>query len=179
MESIDGYLRFADFKPHLKYLRKSYLYSIVGMLIAGAFIIPMTVIFSLIGLDALSGATSELNPFVEFLIKYPVILGLIVLLLLEILAIWWARLTYHALSYHLTRSEIVVKSGVIFKKDVTIPMRTITNIDMIIGPVDRMFGLSTLNIQTAGSVSILAEGRIVGLLKEDGEALRDVVKVQV
>lgn len=86
----------------------------------------------------------------------------------------WAKLTYHYYRYELIESEFRKERGVIIKKYTTIPYDRIQNIDISRAVFERMLGLSTLKIETAGASEVIgAEGRLPGLSKEVAEQLRD------
>ena len=106
------------------------------------------------------------------------------LLLIVIIAFtyFWAKLSYHYYHYQLTDDCFRKELGVVYKKYVSIPYDRIQNIDINRGIIDRLLGLSTLLIQTAGSSMAIgnrhsygfgAEGTIPGLSKENAEELRD------
>lgn len=63
--------------------------------------------------------------------------------------------------------EIVVHKGLINKSEKHVPYRTITNINMKTGPFDRLFGIGTIEIQTAGgkgySLDETAEEKLEGI----------------
>lgn len=110
---------------------------------------------------------------------YLSVIGVIVLVVL-IIAYIWAKLTYRYYRYEL--GEIVFKKehGVIYKKYVSIPYDRIQNVDIHRGILARLLGLSDLQIQTAGGITVssygaFSEGRLVGLTKEEAERLRDEV----
>lgn len=99
-----------------------------------------------------------------------------------ILCFVWAKLTYHYYRYELIESGFRKESGVIYKKYVTIPYDRIQNVDIHRGILARIFGLSDLNIQTAGFSATVsrhgisgagAEGRLPGTSLEVAEQLRD------
>ncbi|MEX0918661.1 MAG: PH domain-containing protein [Candidatus Paceibacterota bacterium] len=88
----------------------------------------------------------------------------------------WAKLTYHFYRYELTEDGFRKELGVIWKTYVTIPYDRIQNVDIYRGIWDRILGLSTLNIQTAGaSGRVTSEGRLPGLRHTVAEELRDEV----
>lgn len=92
------------------------------------------------------------------------------------LILWfvWAKLTYHFYRYELTDAGFRKELGVIYKMYVTIPYDRIQNVDIYRGILDRILGLSNLNIQTAGASGVAgAEGRLPGLSREVAEQLRD------
>jgi uncharacterized membrane protein YdbT with pleckstrin-like domain len=86
----------------------------------------------------------------------------------------WSKLTYYFYRYELMDAGFRKELGVIYKKYVTIPYDRIQNVDISRGILDRILGLSSLNIQTAGSSDMTgAEGRLPGLSREVAEQLRD------
>ncbi|HSA84180.1 MAG TPA: PH domain-containing protein [Patescibacteria group bacterium] len=86
----------------------------------------------------------------------------------------WAHLTWYFYKYELRDDGFRQEHGVIWKKYVTIPYEKIQNVDIYKGPLDRIFGISDLNIQTAGiSGGTRTEGRLPGLSPEVAERLRD------
>jgi len=89
-----------------------------------------------------------------------------------------ARLTYHFYRYELTEDGYRAERGIIWKKYITIPYSRIQNVDIYRGILDRLLGLSDLQIHTAGygaagASRLGSEGRLPGLSREDAEALRD------
>lgn len=93
----------------------------------------------------------------------------IVTLLLNLL--WWIPgmlLTgpyCRSLIYEICDDEVIVNVGIINKTVKHVPYRTVTNITITRGPLDRwIFGIGTLKIQTAGmSGQTGAEEELVGL----------------
>ncbi len=90
----------------------------------------------------------------------------------------WAKLSYHYYKYELTDSGFRKERGVITKKYTTIPYDRIQNVDIYRGILSRILGLSTLQIQTAGTGAVgTAEGTLPGLSIEIAEELReDLIK---
>lgn len=86
-------------------------------------------------------------------------------------AIWWVPamlLTgpyYRSLSYEIQDDEVIVHVGIWTKSVKHVPYRTVTNLTVKRDILDRwLFGLGTLNIQTAGmSGQTGAEESLVGL----------------
>lgn len=71
--------------------------------------------------------------------------------------IWWivalvlAGPYYRSLSYEIQDDEVIVRGGIITHSVKHVPYRTVTNIEIRRDLFDRwLFGLGTLNIQTAG-----------------------------
>ncbi|MDY7041712.1 MAG: PH domain-containing protein, partial [Chloroflexota bacterium] len=71
---------------------------------------------------------------------------------------------YRSLSYEVQDDEVIVRAGIWTKSVKHVPYRTVTNLTVKRGILDRWLGLGTLNIQTAGmSGSTGAEESLVGL----------------
>lgn len=86
----------------------------------------------------------------------------------------WAHLYYGTVRYLLTSTEMTWGRGVLWKQTGIVPYNRITNVDIIQGPVMRLFGISNLRIQTAGySANQLAEIKLQGI--RDPEPLRAVI----
>jgi len=96
---------------------------------------------------------------------------IVVIVTVIIDAIWWVPgmlLTgfyYRSLSYEVQDDEVIVRAGIWTKSVKHVPYRTVTNLTVKRDILDRwLFGLGTLNIQTAGrSGQTGAEERLVGL----------------
>ncbi len=87
-----------------------------------------------------------------------------------IAVVFWAAASllvipyYNSLRYEIHDDEVIVHVGIITKSVKHVPYRTVTNIMVNRGILDRLFGLGTLNIQTAGmSGQTDAEEALVGL----------------
>ena len=101
---------------------------------------------------------------------------LFVVILLGALAITsaWNSLYYESIVYHLNETEMTWKRGVWFRQTGIVPYNRITNVDIVQGPLMRIFGISNLRIQTAGySAQKLAEISINGI--EEPEPLRELI----
>ena len=73
-------------------------------------------------------------------------------------------LYYRSLRYEIHADEVIVRAGVVTRSVKHVPYRTVTNLRVKQDPFDRLFGIGTLNIQTAGmSGQTGAEESLVGL----------------
>ena len=81
-----------------------------------------------------------------------------------IAAIWWVKARASALSYRLEGSTLRIDGGVFIRREKSIPLDRITDVEMVQGPLMRCFGLCVLNIQTAGSARQMPEGVLHGLV---------------
>ena len=68
------------------------------------------------------------------------------------------------LSYFIRDDRITIQSGILTKKEKNIPYRSITDFVLVRGPFDRMLGIGTIKIQTAGQSTEGYEGSLSGLL---------------
>ena len=71
---------------------------------------------------------------------------------------------YRSLKYEVQDEEVIVNAGIVTKSVKHVPYRTVTNLTVKRDIIDRMLGIGTLNIQTAGmSGTTGAEEALVGL----------------
>jgi membrane protein YdbS with pleckstrin-like domain len=89
-------------------------------------------------------------------------------------AMVWSGFYQRSLSYEIRDNEIIVRQGVLTRAVKHVPYRTVTNITVRRGLIDRWLGIGTLEIQTAGiSGTHQAEQTLVGLV--DVDELYDLV----
>ena len=88
---------------------------------------------------------------------------------------WWAKRSYENLRCILYERSLVVKRGVVFKTEKTIPLDKIQDLTVREGPLLRAFGLRSLKIETAGQSSPQgqADANMVGVV--DPREFRDQV----
>lgn len=73
-----------------------------------------------------------------------------------------------SLVYEACEDEVIVHVGVINRSVKHVPYRAVTNLEVTRGPFDRLFGLGTLKVQTAGmSGQRGAEESLIGLPNVD------------
>ena len=83
---------------------------------------------------------------------------------------------YHSLEYSLDDDAIRLKKGVFWRRITTVPYAKITNIDITQGPLERLFHVSKLHIQTAGfsgNQATHAEIMMVGI--RDPEEMKEQI----
>jgi len=104
---------------------------------------------------------------------------LVVVLVLTMVAInvvftlFWPALEYNAFRYAVRDQDLLVQTGVLFRRWSAIPHNRIQHVDTRQGPLERVFGLSRLLVFTAAGMS--ADGSIPGLRSEEAERLRDLL----
>ncbi len=87
------------------------------------------------------------------------------------LAIAWPALSWRSWRYELREHDLLVQSGVLFRRWSSVPHRRIQHVDTRQGPLERWLGLSRLLVYTAAGMS--ADGVIPGLSEAEAERLRD------
>jgi len=99
-------------------------------------------------------------------------------------AVWWVPamlLTgpyYRSLSYEIQDDEVIMHVGIWTKSVKHVPYRTVTNLTVKRGILDRLFGLGTLKIQTAGmSGTTGAEESLEGL--DNVQEVYDIVVTEL
>jgi membrane protein YdbS with pleckstrin-like domain len=100
-------------------------------------------------------------------------LGLGIGLGLVVVGLLWERFLARrvaAWSYAERRDDLMVKRGVLIRRQSVIPYGRMQFIDVTAGPVERSLGLATLRMHTAAAAS---DARIPGLDKADAAKLRD------
>lgn len=92
--------------------------------------------------------------------------------------IWWSRRSFEALSCVLTERALVLKKGVLFRSEKTIPLDSIQDLALNEGPLLRRLGLAQIKIETAGQSAAQgsSEGSLVGVV--DSIAFRDRILEQ-
>lgn len=98
---------------------------------------------------------------------------IIISVLYLLLSLVWGYLTYYFWRYEISGKTVRVKRGVLIKEEVEISYSRIQNIDIKRKPLERMLGLSTLHIQTAGRRGGTGEGNITGLEKSTARKVQE------
>ena len=83
-------------------------------------------------------------------------------------------LQYWRFSYRITPKQIVIQSGVLNRKNRSIPIERVQNIQIERNLVARMFGLAKVKIETAGSTS--TEGSLEYVDLDEARKIRQVVR---
>ncbi len=101
-------------------------------------------------------------------------------LMLMVPILLWIPAFYRSLEYIIDDDAVKMKKGVFWRKRVTVPYQKITNVDVTQGPVQRMFNIGSIHVQTAGAGSaqaVQAELRLMGVMDLDG--LKDTIMERV
>jgi membrane protein YdbS with pleckstrin-like domain len=122
---------------------------------------------TLIGLGLIT-ATANIFPTALLVVVVMTLIAINV-----VFALFWPALEYNAYRYTVRDQDLLVQSGVLFRRWSSIPHNRIQHVDTRQGPFERVFGLSRLLVFTAAGMS--ADGSIPGLRTEEAERLRDLL----
>jgi membrane protein YdbS with pleckstrin-like domain len=92
-----------------------------------------------------------------------------------VFSLTWVVLYYQSVVYHLNKTEMTWRRGVWFRTTGIVPYNRITNVDIVQGPLMRLFHISDLKIQTAGSSAPDGKSEIALIGIEDPEPLRALI----
>ncbi|CCQ32679.1 membrane-flanked domain protein [Halorhabdus tiamatea SARL4B] len=110
-----------------------------------------------------------------FVLEWGPLPGVGVGLLVAILGIGHVLLLYRSWRYEVREDALSLERGVITHVKTVVPFVRVQHIDTNRGPIDRLLGLSSLVVYTAGSRG--ADVTIAGLTPDDAEDLQDRLKL--
>lgn len=84
---------------------------------------------------------------------------------------------YGRLSYGLTDKLLQVVRGWLFHTDTIVPFVRVQHLDVLRGPLDKMFGTATLVVHTAGNHNSIVS--LPGLAPDTAAQIRDIIKEHV
>lgn len=87
------------------------------------------------------------------------------------LLLWWPAVTYRHTTYEISEQGIRIRRGVVWRTVSSVPRSRVQHTDVAQGPVERMFGLATLIVYTAGTHH--ASVTLSGLARETAFLIRD------
>lgn len=90
-----------------------------------------------------------------------------------IIAVSWPIMYAKTLRYSLDGSTLRIEEGVLIRRQKSIPLDRVTDLEMIQGPLMRFFGLWKICVQTAGSAQQRPEGVLHGL--SEPQRTRDII----
>lgn len=80
---------------------------------------------------------------------------------------WWSKRAFEAMQCELTQKSLVIKKGVWFKVEKTIPLDKIQDLTLREGPLLNALGLCSISVETAGQSGAQsggAEANLVGVV---------------
>ena len=84
---------------------------------------------------------------------------------------------YARLHYRLTEKLLQVVRGWLFHVDTVVPLVRVQHIDVTRGPLEKMFGVATLVVHTAGTHNSIVT--LPGLAPERAAQIRDIIREHV
>lgn len=84
---------------------------------------------------------------------------------------------YRRLGYALTDRLLQVVRGWLFHTDTVVPLVRVQHLDVVRGPLEKMFGTATLVVHTAGTHNSIVT--LPGLSPERASEIRDVIREHV
>ncbi|GAA4747896.1 PH domain-containing protein [Sphingomonas daechungensis] len=84
---------------------------------------------------------------------------------------------YRRLHYRLTERLLQVVRGWLFHVDTVVPLVRVQHIDVTRGPLEKMFGVATLVVHTAGTHNSIVT--LPGLKPERAAEIRDIIREHV
>jgi membrane protein YdbS with pleckstrin-like domain len=84
---------------------------------------------------------------------------------------------YRRLRYRLSEQLLQVVRGWLFHTDTVVPLVRVQHLDVVRGPLDKMFGTASLVVHTAGTHNSIVT--VPGLAPDRAAAMRDIIREQV
>jgi uncharacterized protein len=100
----------------------------------------------------------------------PGAISAVVVLALGALCAWFLRRRFRAWRYQERHEDLIVARGVMVQRLSVVPYGRMQFVEVTAGPVERLFGLSTVKLHTAAAAS---DARIPGLERDEAARLRD------
>lgn len=121
------------------------------------------VLLGLLGVAAAVGLAFTPVPWVSAVV--------LVLTLALIGWLWWLiGRQVRATAYSERTDDLVVRSGIMFRRTVVVPYGRMQLVDVTTGPVDRWFGIAAVQLHTAAATT---DASIPGLPTDEAARLRD------
>ena len=157
--------------PHIDFKKLYYTYLVIGFIVFFlSWAIPV-IIYITLNVNLLTAVITSLSIVIPFIA-------------IVTFAAFWIPKFYLSLSYLLTESDIIIERGVWWKHKSIVPYNRVTNIEVLQGPLSRLYGLGKVSIQTAGfsaggssGSAKVAEAVILGV--KNFEEIKDLVMAKV
>jgi membrane protein YdbS with pleckstrin-like domain len=107
----------------------------------------------------------------------PGVLALPALLILAYLALWSPPRRYRAWGYAIDGEHLRVHRGVWTRVQTLVPLDHVQHIDVSQGPVERLLGICSLVLHTAGTLH--SQIVVPGLTRRTAEAIRDEIRARI
>ncbi|WP_347302410.1 PH domain-containing protein [Croceibacterium sp. TMG7-5b_MA50] len=100
-----------------------------------------------------------------------------VLLIAALLLLRLPRRRYRASGYDMAADRLRVVRGAWWRRDIIVPFSRVQHIDVAQGPAERLFGLGTLVLHTAGNHN--SSVALPGLAQPQALAMRDAIRAHL
>jgi len=97
--------------------------------------------------------------------------------ILLLMAILLPRRRYNRWGYNMGDKQIQIVRGYLFYTDTIVPFSRVQHIDVGQGPIERLFGLSSLVLHTAGTHNSTVV--LPGLRRATAEEMRDIIREHI
>ncbi len=87
---------------------------------------------------------------------------------MAVLAVVFPKIYYDHYRYFISEDRVDVRRGIIFLTHTVVPLERIHQVEVVSGPINRMYGLADVSITTAGGVA-----KIEYLETEEAERIAD------
>ena len=109
--------------------------------------------------------------------SFGVLLPLLFLVVGVLIAAIAPQRIYRRLRYRLTGQLLQVVRGWLFHVDTVVPLVRVQHLDVVRGPLDKMFGTASLVVHTAGTHNSTVT--VPGLSPERSAEIRDIIREHV
>ncbi|MFL5350941.1 MAG: PH domain-containing protein [Hyalangium sp.] len=165
----EGSQTLRKLKPSERYLSYAYTGSVLTH-VPPLLMIPGFLISGLLAVRAVS--------WVLFLVAGLILLGTLVSLAVSLVV---RRLGWELRDYLIGSRSLRLREGAFVQRELTLSYANVQNVEVMQGPLERLFGFKSLRVSTAGGSrggprergAPSHEARLVGL--EDAEAVRDLI----
>lgn len=100
-----------------------------------------------------------------------------VLALAAFIVVFLPKRKWRRWGYSGAGDQLRVARGWLFRTDTIVPFKRIQHIDVAQGPIERVFGLASLTVHTAGTHNSIVT--LPGLTRDDAEAMRDAMRLHI
>ena len=129
-------------RPLRKFMYKLWLY----ILLVGIIVVLFTYfIYYLIS----TSSKNDFDPNNPWVILFNLVFIPLVILIM-LISMYASHIYTKTMEFQIFDNEVVVRKGVVNKTEKHVPYRTVTNISTRYGVFDRLFGIGTVEIETAG-----------------------------
>ena len=89
--------------------------------------------------------------------------------------LWLAKKSFDNQGFALREHDIIIKKGWLFEKLQIVPLNKVQHTQRTTGPLERFWGLSSIQVYTAGA----SDATIHGLAGEDAEKVKSWLTMQI